>query len=598
MINVKTPAEAVSKGIVTKAFGNLLFVKFDTNIAQGEVAFVRLGELLLKAEVLEIKDGEAKIQVFEDTRGIKLGTEVVFTDQLLEAELGPGLIGTIFDGLQNPLEKVADAAGLFLQRGIYMPSIDRSKHWDFHPTAQVGQRVKRGDSLGNVLESRFHHEVMVPFTCFGDYQVTWMAEAGTYDVVTPIAKIRDGHGKEIAVTMLQKWPVKIPLSQGKKVKATQLMDTGLRIIDTQFPIVKGGTFCAPGPFGAGKTVLQHHLSKYSAVDLVVIVACGERAGEVVEVLRTFPHLTDPHTNESLMSRTVMICNTSSMPVAAREASVYMGATIAEYYRQMGLDVLLLADSTSRWAQAMREMSGRLEEIPGEEAFPAYLGSRIAAFYERSGKIKLANGKEGSMTIGGTVSPAGGNFEEPVTQATLAVVGAFHGLSKQRSDARRYPAVDPLISWSKYIHLVSDELEGEFEGWRQFVINASKLLKEGDEIGKRMEVVGEEGISLEDLILYLKSELYEFSYLQQNAFDKEDAYCPLKRQINLVKFIKKIFYLDFAFSSHDEARSYFLNLQSLLKNMNFMPFDSENYLQAARKIEQIIESASEKSLQQE
>ena len=309
--------------------------------------------------------------------------------------------------------------------------------------------------------------------------------------------------------MMQKWPVKMPLFEGEKIKATRMMDTGLRILDTQFPVLKGGTFCSPGPFGAGKTVLQHHLSKYSSVDIVVIVACGERAGEVVEVLRTFPHLIDPHTNESLMNRTVMICNTSSMPVAAREASIYMGATIAEYYRQMGLDVLLLADSTSRWAQAMREMSGRLEEIPEKRRFLPILGSRIAAFYERSGVVLLKNGKQGSLTIGGTVSPAGGNFEEPVTQATLSVVGAFHGLSRARSDARRYPAIDPLISWTKYVDDVSRELEERVAGWGKMVKKAAKILQEGDEIGKRMEVVGEEGIALSDMITFLNRNSMNF-----------------------------------------------------------------------------------------
>lgn len=587
--------QAKATGVVTKAFGNLLFVKFDGSIRQGEVAFVKLADLVLKAEVLEIKDQEVKLQVFEDTKGIKLGTEVVFTTHLLEAELGPGLISTIFDGLQNPLEEVADASGLFLQRGIYLPSIDRTKHWDFYPSAKIGDKVARGDSLGSVLESRFHHQIMVPFSFSSDLKVTWVAPPGAYKVSETIAKLMDQEGREHEITMLQKWPIKIPLFQGKKIKPTRMMDTGLRIIDTQFPIVKGGTFCSPGPFGAGKTVLQHHLSKYSSVDLVVLVACGERAGEVVEVLRTFPHLIDPNTNESLMSRTVIICNTSSMPVAAREASVYLGATIAEYYRQMGLDVLLLADSTSRWAQAMREMSGRLEEIPGEEAFPAYLASRIAAFYERSGEIILRSGKKGTMTIGGTVSPAGGNFEEPVTQATLAVVGAFHGLSKQRSDARRYPAIDPLISWSKYIQLVNGQLEEEFEGWGRFVLKATKLLKAGDEIGKRMEVVGEEGINIDDLILYLKSELYEACYLQQNAFDKEDAYCPLNRQINLVKIIKDVFYADFVFTSHDEARSFFLTLQNLIKNFNLMPYESENYRQAIEKIRNLIDQATGQSL---
>lgn len=587
--------QVAAKGIVTKAFGNLLFVKFEGNIKQGEVAFVHLDGLTLKAEVIEISDTEAKIQVFEDTKGIKWGTPVVFTNHLLEAELGPGLISSIFDGLQNPLEDVADATGLFLQRGVYLPPIDRKKHWDFHPSAKVGDIVKRGSVLGAVLESRFHHKIMVPFALRGSYKVDWIASNGAFNVSTVVAKISDENGKVHEITMLQKWPVKRPLIEGRKVKASKMMDTGLRLFDTQFPVLKGGTFCSPGPFGAGKTVLQHHLSKYSSVDLVVLVACGERAGEVVEVLRTFPHLTDPHTGESLMSRTVMICNTSSMPVAAREASVYMGATIAEYYRQMGLDVLLLADSTSRWAQAMREMSGRLEEIPGEEAFPAYLASRIASFYERSGVIQLADKKKGSLTIGGTVSPAGGNFEEPVTQATLGVVGAFHGLSRQRSDARKYPAIDPLISWSKYLGTASHELEESFDRWGEFVATANKLLYQGDEIGKRMEVVGEEGISIEDLIAYLKSELYEFAYLQQNAFDKEDAYCPLERQISLVKIINKIFRGEFSFQSHDEARTYFLHLQSILKNTNYMPFESPGYMAQMKEVEKLVESATKQTV---
>ncbi|MCB1081311.1 MAG: V-type ATP synthase subunit A, partial [Chlamydiia bacterium] len=414
-------SKELATGKVVRAFGNLLHVRFEGDVRQGEVAMVHVGGVSLKGEVIEVAGNEVKLQVFEDISGVQLDTPVQFTSYLLEAELGPGLISAIFDGLQNPLERVADASGLFLQRGIYIPSLDRQKHWDYHPVAKVGDVLVRGDTLGTTMEGRFHHKIMLPFTFRGKFTVTWVVKSGSYTIDTVIAKVKDEKGNEFSLSMLQKWPVKTPLIEGKKVKATKMMDTGERIIDTQFPILKGGTFCTPGPFGAGKTVLQHHLSKYSSVDLVVITACGERAGEVVEVLKTFPHLTDPHTNESLMSRTVIICNTSSMPVAAREASVYMGATIAEYYRQMGLDVLLLADSTSRWAQAMREMSGRLEEIPGEEAFPAYLGSRIAAFYERSGVIKLKDDTKGSMTIAGTVSPAGGNFEEPVTQATLGVV---------------------------------------------------------------------------------------------------------------------------------------------------------------------------------
>jgi V/A-type H+/Na+-transporting ATPase subunit A len=579
-------------GKVIKAFGNLLQVEFSGNIRQGEVCMVRVGGgVSLKAEVIEIVGNTAKVQVFEDTRGVRLGTHVEFLTHLLEAELGPGLMSSIVDGLQNPLEKVADATGLFLSRGIYIPPLDRSKHWDFVPTAKVGDVLERGDSLGYTMEGRFHHEIMIPFSSYGRYTLNWVIKPGSYTIDTVVARGVDEKGNEHHFTMFQKWPVKMPLFEGQKVKAHKMMDTGLRILDTQFPVLKGGTFCSPGPFGAGKTVLQHHLSKYSSVDVVVIVACGERAGEVVEVLRTFPHLIDPHTNESLMNRTVIICNTSSMPVAAREASIYMGATIAEYYRQMGLDVLLLADSTSRWAQAMREMSGRLEEIPGEEAFPAYLASRIAAFYERSGVVQLKNGKKGSLTIGGAVSPAGGNFEEPVTQATLAVVGAFHGLSRARSDARRYPAIDPLISWTKYLEEVSQELGKKAAGWGKTVKKAAYFLKNGDDIGKRMEVVGEEGISLKDMITYLKSELYEFSYLQQNAFDKEDAYCPLDRQIPLFDLIDRIFDAAFVFETHDEARNFFLELQNDIKNMNFMPFRSDRYQQAFRRVEEKIEKAS-------
>lgn len=579
-------------GKVLRAFGNLLQVEFEGSIRQGEICMVRLeGDSSLKAEVIEIVGNVAKIQVFEDTRGVRLGTKVEFLSHLLEAELGPGLLSSIVDGLQNPLEKVADATGLFLSRGVYIEPLDREKHWDYNPIAKVDDIVQRGDVLGYTMEGRFHHNIMVPFSSFETFTLNWVIKPGSYTIDTVVARGVDENGVEKEFTMVQKWPVKIPLFEGEKIKASKMMDIGMRIFDTQFPVLKGGTFCSPGPFGAGKTVLQHHLSKYSSVDLVVVVACGERAGEVVEVLRTFPHLIDPHTNESLMNRTVIICNTSSMPVAAREASIYMGATIAEYYRQMGLDVLLLADSTSRWAQAMREMSGRLEEIPGEEAFPAYLASRIAAFYERAGVVQLKNGETGSLTIGGTVSPAGGNFEEPVTQATLSVVGAFHGLSRARSDARRYPAIDPLISWSKYIDAVAADIGQKVEGWGKMTKNAAKFLREGDDIGKRMEVVGEEGISLTDMITYLKSELYEFSYLQQNAFDKEDAYCPLARQTPLFLLINKIFDTSFAFETHDEARSFFLELQNEIKNMNFMSFKAERYETAMSSIEQKITRAS-------
>lgn len=581
-------------GLVVQAFGNLLHVRFDGSIRQGEIARIHVGEEQLLAEVIEIAGDEAKMQVFEDTRGIKFNTPVRFENHLLEAELGPGLLTSIFDGLQNPLEKVAIETGLYLSRGVYLAPLDREKRWEFTPMAKVGDELSRGDTLGSVPESRFSHLIMVPFSFFGKVKITSVAKKGTYNVDTVIAEGEDEKGRIVQFTMVQRWPVKKALQEGKKIRPTQMMGTGLRILDTQFPVLKGGTFCSPGPFGAGKTVMQHHLSKYSDVDIVVIVACGERAGEVVEVLRTFPDLIDPHTNEPLMNRTSMICNTSSMPVAAREASVYMGATIAEYYRQMGLDVLLLADSTSRWAQAMREMSGRLEEIPGEEAFPAYLASRISSFYERAGVLSFKNGKKGSLTIGGSVSPAGGNFEEPVTQASLAIVGAFHGLSRARSDARRYPAIDPLISWTKYLDLTGKELDQKLENWAEKVRLSADILRRGDEIGKRMEVVGEEGIALSDMIIYLKSELYEFCYLQQNAFDKEDAYCPLERQIEVFRLIQRVFDTRFEFDAHDVARSFFLGLQNEIKNMNFLPYRSQSYKQAMSSIEEKINDAQKKT----
>lgn len=574
-------------GTVVQAYGNLLHVRFEGAIRQGEMAQVKIGDETLLSEVIEIAGDEAKIQVFEDTRGIKFNTPVQFIGHLLEAELGPGLLTSIFDGLQNPLEEMANATGVYLHRGVYLRPLNREKKWDFTPIAKVGDLLQRGDPIGYVQEGRFKHLIMIPFSHFGKVKITSVVKAGTHTVDFAVATGENEKGKELSFTMIQKWPVKMALQEGKKVRPTRMMDTGLRILDTQFPVLKGGTFCSPGPFGAGKTVMQHHLSKYSAVDIVVIVACGERAGEIVEVLRTFPQLIDPHTNESLMKRTVMICNTSSMPVAAREASVYMGAAIAEYYRQMGLDVLLLADSTSRWAQAMREMSGRLEEIPGEEAFPAYLASRISAFYERAGVLELKSGKTGSLTIGGSVSPAGGNFEEPVTQASLAIVGAFHGLSRARSDARRYPAIDPLISWTKYLKEVGYELDAKFPGWSEKVKTSAAILRRGDEIGKRMEVVGEEGVSIEDMVVFLKSELYEFCYLQQNAFDKEDCYCPLDRQIGMFRLIQKIFEEKFEFDVHDAARSFFLNLQNEMKNINFLPFQSQRYIDAMAAVEEKI-----------
>ena len=433
-------------GRVVKISGNMVTVAADSTVIQNEVAYIKHGNESLKAEVIRVRGNRAETQVYESTEGLEVGDAVEFTGELLSVELGPGLLGQIFDGLQNPLPHLAEEHGFFLKRGVYLTALAEDIPWEFTPFAAEGDTVRAGDKLGIVPEKMFKHYIMVPFALQGLWEVVSIADFGRYDLKTPIARLRDRGGKEQDVYLKQSWPVKIAIrAYAEKLKPQQPLVTKMRLIDSLFPVARGGTYCIPGPFGAGKTVLQQLTSRHADVDVVIIAACGERAGEVVETLKTFPELIDPRTKKPLSDRTVIICNTSSMPVAARESSVYTAVTIAEYYRQMGLQVLLLADSTSRWAQAMREMSGRLEEIPGEEAFPAYLESRIASFYERAGVVRLNDGATGSVTIGGTVSPAGGNFEEPVTQATLKVVGAFHGLSRERSDARRYPAIDPLIS---------------------------------------------------------------------------------------------------------------------------------------------------------
>jgi V/A-type H+/Na+-transporting ATPase subunit A len=564
-------------GEVIFVLGNLIKVKFDNTLTQGEIGYVKVGEASLKAEVIEINGKVAKLQVFEDTRGIKYKQPVSFTKELLEVELGPGLLSQIFDGLQNPLEKIADVSGLYLERGVYIEPLDRVKKWEFTPKAVVGEKVYRGSILGSVPESHFTHQIFLPFLMRGEYEVISVAAAGNYTVDAEIAKVKDFHGNEYSISMVQRWPVKFPLLEGKKITPKEMICTGMRVIDTMTPMTKGGTACSPGPFGAGKTLLQQCISKYSNVDIVILTACGERAGEVVETLKTFPKLNDVHTGRPLMDRTCVICNTSSMPVAAREASVYVGVTIAEYYRQMGLDVLLLADSTSRWAQAMREMSGRLEEIPGEEAFPAYLASRIASFYERAGVLQTKESGNGSVSILGAVSPAGGNISsDPVSQETLKVVGVFLCLSRELSDARKYPAIDSMLSWSKYGQKVADMMKKNYPRWGEWVDQTRHITREGDEIGRRMEVVGKEGISMEDYIIYLKAELFSFAYLQQNAFDKEDVYCSLDQQQEQFRLINEIFDQSFTFDSADEAKDFFLEIQNDLRNLNFLPFNTERY----------------------
>ncbi len=569
-------------GRITGVNGNLVTVEFDTYVTQNEVAYAILGEKKLKAEVIRVRGRRADLQVFESTVGLKVGDPVEFTDELLSATLGPGLLTQVFDGLQNPLNKLAEKSGFFLERGIYLDALDFDSVWNFTPTAEIGAKLRAGDSIGWVPEGIFEHQIMLPFAFNGTWTLTWVAAPGEYDLKTVIAKAVNEKGEEREITMVQKWPVKIPVDcYREKLLPVKPLITQQRIIDTFFPVAQGGTFCTPGPFGAGKTVLQHSLSRYAEADVVIVAACGERAGEVVEILREFPELEDPRTGKTLIDRSIIICNTSSMPVAAREASVYTAVTLAEYYRQMGLNVLMLADSTSRWAQALREMSGRLEEIPGEEAFPAYLESRIASFYERAGLVKLNNGKTGSVTICGAVSPAGGNFEEPVTQATLKVVGAFLGLSRDRSSARRFPAIHPLESWSHYKSIV-DAKQIEF---------ARGILRRGQEVNQMMKVVGEEGTNTDDFVIYLKSEFLDFVYLQQNTFDAVDAASNEERQQYCFSKVCEVLNTKFTFESKDTARRFFQELQLIFTDWNYMPFKSDSF----NKQEEVIASKIQENL---
>ena len=566
-----------NKGKVVSINGNLVSVEFDGNVSMNEICYVFVGDTALKSEVIRIKGNIAQVQVYEMTDGIQCGDTVEFTGDMLSADLGPGLLGQIYDGLQNPLPVLAEQAGWFLERGIYADGLNTEKKWEFTPTAQVGNIVRAGEYIGTVPEGPFTHKIFVPFYLLGNYTVKSIADKGEYTVKETIAVLTDERGREIPVSMSFKWPVKRAVKcYSERLAPAETMETKVRLIDSFFPVAKGGTYCTPGPFGAGKTVLQHTTSKYADVDIVIIAACGERAGEVVETLTEFPELTDPKTGRSLMERTIIICNTSSMPVASREASVYTAVTLAEYYRQMGLHVLMLADSTSRWAQAMREMSGRLEEIPGEEAFPAYLESYIAAFYERAGCVRLPDGSTGSVTIGGTVSPAGGNFEEPVTQATLKVVGAFHGLSRERSDARKYPAIDPLISWSKYNSVIDGE-KLEF---------CKDILHHGDEIGSMMKVVGEEGTTLSDYITYLKSEMLDAVYLQQNSFDLVEANCGKQRQRYVTDKLVHILGSNYALQNKDDARGFFNRMRQKFIDWNYTEFESESFKKAESEIDEL------------
>jgi len=556
-----------TKGKVAAVNGNMVAVSFDGPVMMNEVAYVETEGKKLKSEVIRVKGDTCSMQVFEMTKGIAIGNNVEFSGDMLAIELGPGLLTQVYDGLQNPLPQLAQKCGFFLERGEYLDPLPADREWAFTPVAKPGDKVIRADTLGTVLEGVFTHRIMVPFNMYKNYTVKSIVSAGKYKIKDTIAVLTDEKGDTHNLTLSFRWPVKRAIDcYVERLRPEEPMVTQTRLIDTFFPVARGGTYCIPGPFGAGKTVLQQITSRHADVDIVIVAACGERAGEVVETLKEFPELTDPRTGKSLMERTVIICNTSSMPVAAREASVYTAVTLAEYYRQMGLHVLLLADSTSRWAQAMREMSGRLEEIPGEEAFPAYLESTIASFYERGGIVRLKDGSIGSVTIGGTVSPAGGNFEEPVTQATLKVVGAFHGLSRERSDARKYPAIHPLESWTKYRGIIEEKK----------VSYARQFLARGTEVEQMMKVVGEEGTSLDDFIVFLKGFFLDSVYLQQNSFDDVDQAASPERQRYIFNHVLHILGSNFDFNDKEEARSWFNGLRQQFVDYNYSPWQSERF----------------------
>ena len=560
----------------------------DQEVTMNEVAYVMWNDIPLKSEVIRIRGRLVDIQVFESTTGLKVGDQVDFSRELLSATLGPGILGQIYDGLQNPLNMLENTQGFFLKRGQYVSALDQTKKWDFTPLVAKGDQVKAGHYLGYVPEGIFRHHIMVPLSYAGIGEIVEIAGQGPFAVGETIAVLRNGDSEHFSVTMEQKWPVKMPIrAYNERLLPSRPLLTQCRLIDVFFPLAEGGTACIPGPFGAGKTVLQQIISRYAEADVVLIVACGERAGEVVETIREFPDLEDPKTGKSLMDRTVIICNTSSMPVAAREASIYTGITLGEYFRQIGMKVLLLADSTSRWAQALRESSARMEEIPGEEAFPAYLESRIAALYERAGLVRLYNNETGSLTIVGNVSPAGGNFEEPVTQNTLKVVGAFYGLSRSRSDQRRYPAIDPLISWSLYLRQLEESLSERHPKWVELVEEAQSLLHRGSEVHQMMLVVGEEGISIDDLVVYLKAEAVDAVCLQQDAFDKVERATSKERQVSDFLLLMEMVHHHFSFESKEQAKKEMTNIQNIFFQMKYAPFQEEAYRAYRKEIESIL-----------
>ncbi len=577
-----------TKGTVKGIISNLVIVTVDGPVSQNEICYILTAQTKLMAEVIKVVGADAYVQVFESTRGLKVGSEVEFSGHMLEVELGPGLLSRNLDGLENDLDKME---GVFLRRGEYTSPLDSEKRWQFKTIAKVGDKVAAADWLGEVDENFQPHKIMVPFTFKGTYTVKSIVPDGEYCINDTIATLIDEQGKVVNVTMVQRWPVKKALTAYKeKPRPFRLLETGVRIIDIANPIVEGGTGFIPGPFGTGKTVLQHAISKQAEADIVIMAACGERANEVVEIFTEFPELVDPHTGRKLMERTIIVANTSNMPVAAREASVYTAMTIAEYYRSMGLKILLMADSTSRWAQALREMSNRLEELPGQDAFPMDLSAIISAFYGRAGYVYLNNGHTGSITFIGTVSPAGGNLKEPVTEGTKKAARCFYALEQARADRKRYPAVNPIDSYSKYIEYpefeeyISNLISPE---WIPMVNEMKTLMQRGKEVQEQINILGDDGVPLDYHTTFWKSEVIDFVILQQDAFDPIDAVCPIERQQYMLNLVMGIVRADFQFDSFTEVMDYFKRLINALRQMNYSEFQSEAFKQHEQGLEAIL-----------
>lgn len=578
-----------TQGKVHSIISNLVLVKVEGPVSQNEICFILLGKERLMAEVIKVVGDIAYVQVFESTRGLKPGTGVEFENHMLEVSLGPGLLSKNFDGLQNDLDKMT---GTFLKRGEYTPPLEEDKLWSFTPLAKAGDRVRAADWLGNVKENWLDHKIMVPFKLSGEYTVVSVAPEGEYTLKDTIAVLRDQKGEEFPVTMVQKWPVKVALrAYVDKPRPFRQMETGVRVIDTMNPMLEGGTGFIPGPFGTGKTVLQHALARFADADVIIMAACGERANEVVEIFTEFPKLQDPRSGRSLYERTTIIANTSNMPVAAREASVYTAMTIGEYYRTMGMKVLLLADSTSRWAQALREMSNRMEELPGPDAFPMDLSAIISNFYSRAGMVYLNNGKTGSVTFIGTVSPAGGNLKEPVTESTKKVARCFYALSQARADSKRYPAIDTLESYSKYleypefIRFAEEKISSD---WIGDVNEARNMLVRGRETAEQIDILGDDGVPLDYHVIFWKSELIDFVILQQDAFDQIDGSTSMERQKYMLNRVLQIVRSDFNFESFEEVNPYFKRIINAFKQMNYSEFGSDNFKKYETEVQSIID----------